>query len=213
MAEWGEDVVDLAFPGEPSIEFGYEIISCIAQKGYCTVAMPDISEDERKSAVAAAQQLPRHYRMKREIEVGYMGMDSNTKLSIRKHDTPKAPLKDTLSRCDRCLTYVALSLKEIPPTELGFVSKSRTNAFVRTSYKDSFEESILTPESLTEIEETQDWTGDVTSFLNFAQSRTLSMLYMLENMGGDIWLYPKDANNEYSVHIPVMPNKMVIFSS
>jgi polyketide synthase-associated protein len=211
VAGYGEDIVDLSFPGEPSTQFGYEIISCIAQKGYCTIAMPDIDEDERRNALAAAQQLPRHYRMKREIEVGYMGLDSNTKVSMRKHDSPKIPLKDTMTRCDRCLTYIALSLNGIPADDLGFVSKSRTNAFVRTSYKDSFEESILTPESLAEIEDTQDWIGDVRSFLNFTQARTLSMLYMLENSGGDVWLYPKDSKQEYSVHVPVIPNKLLIW--
>merc|ERR1719440_2583394 len=162
--------------------------------------MPEIEEDERKRAVAAAQQMPRHYRMKREIEVGYMGLECSTKVAMRKHDTPKTPIKDTLSQADRCLTFMAVSLMEVTQSELGFISKSRTNAFVRTSFKDAFEESLMAPESLTEIEETQDWTGDVTSFLNFAQARTLSMLYMVENEGGDMWLYPKDGNNDYSVH-------------
>jgi len=211
VADWGEDMVDLEFPSEPSTDFGYAVVSCVAQKGYCTVAMPNLDEEERQAVVADAQRLPRHYRMKQEIEAGYMGYDSNTKLSIRKHDTPAVKLKDAMSRCDRCLTHMALSLTEISPGDLGFVCKSRTNAFVRTSYKDSFEESILTPESLNEMEDTADWMGDVTGYLKFAQAKTLSMLYMVENSGGDLWLYPKDGKNAYSVHIPVTPNKMVIF--
>lgn len=206
-----ESAVNLEYPGGPSLQFGYDIVSIVAEQGYCVIQMPESSDDERKELVRDAQLLPRQYRMKQEIEVGYMGFDCSTKIAIRKHDTPKVQVTDTMTRVDRCLTNIALSLNGIPQQDLGFKCKSRTNAFVRTSYKDAFEESILSPESLKEMEETDDWSTDVTSFLTFVQARTLSMLYMVENSGGDIWLYPKDANNTYGVRVPVVPNTLLIF--
>mmetsp|Transcript_40061 Transcript_40061/g.73204 ORF Transcript_40061/g.73204 Transcript_40061/m.73204 type:complete len:1057 (-) Transcript_40061:43-3213(-) len=205
---------DFAWPaeGEVPMVLGEGVAERLWQNGFCVLQM-FIGDEDRKVMADEAEDVPKQYRMKREIEAAYLGIDSNTKVSLRKMDTPKVEVKDAMTSADRSLTALTRLLYELPATSLGLNSpiKHRTNAMLRTSYKDSNEAEELTPESLYIIPDSDDWQGDLRGWANFVCERSMCMLYMIENQGGDIWLYPNDAKNFASVRIPISPGKMLIF--
>merc|ERR1719265_543461 len=93
-----------------------------------------------------ASENTRQYRMKREVESAYLGLESNTKISVRPHDTPTSKIVDVMSSCDRGLTNIAVALGRLPLQEVGFNVTSRTNAFVRMSYNNESEQGEVAPE-------------------------------------------------------------------
>jgi len=203
---------DLMWPadGAFSMSMGSAICSVLADKGYCMVQM-FVSEKDALQMAEQAEEMPRQYRMKREIETAYLGLESSTKVALRAHDTPAVKVTDAMSSCDRCLTNIAVSLGGLPFSEVGFTVKSRTNAFVRVPYTNELEQSEVSPESLSVIDEPNNWDMDITSFIKFTQERTLTMIHMVQNDGGRVFLYPRDAAGKESIQIPISPGKLLLF--
>mmetsp|Transcript_88485 Transcript_88485/g.162129 ORF Transcript_88485/g.162129 Transcript_88485/m.162129 type:complete len:1154 (-) Transcript_88485:228-3689(-) len=203
---------DLVWPadGEVSLAFGSAINSVLGFKGYCMIQM-FMNEADATQMVDDTENIPRQYRMKREVETAYLGLESTTKVALRPHDTPAVQVTDAISSCDRCLTNIAVSLGGLPFSEVGFTVKSRTNAFVRVPYTNELEQSEVSPESLSVIDEPNNWDMDITSFIKFTQERTLTMIHMVQNDGGRVFLYPRDAAGKESIQIPISPGKLLLF--
>mmetsp|Transcript_118714 Transcript_118714/g.218695 ORF Transcript_118714/g.218695 Transcript_118714/m.218695 type:complete len:1161 (+) Transcript_118714:37-3519(+) len=203
---------DLAWPadGAFNLSLASTISRVLAYKGYCMMQM-FASELDALQMAQEAHEIPRQYRMKREIETAYLGLESTTKVALRPHDTPAVQVTDAISSCDRCLTNIAVKLGSLPFSEVGFQVKSRTNAFVRVPYANELEQGELGPESLSVIEEANNWDGDITSYVKFSQERTISMLHLVQNEGGQVFLYPRDAAGKESIQLPISPNKLLLF--
>merc|ERR1740138_1786794 len=77
---------------------------------------------------------------------------------------------------------------------------------------DKNEEDELPSESLQELDESDGgWTGYMEEFVRFSQRRRVSMINMLVNEGGDLWLYPKDKSAGQPIRIPITQNKLFVF--
>lgn len=203
---------DLIWPadGAFSMSMGSAMCSVLAEKGYCMVQM-FLSREDAEQIAEQAEEMPRQYRMKREVETAYLGLESSTKVALRAHDTPAVKVTDAMTSCDRCLTHIAVSFGGLPVNEVGFQVKSRTNAFVRVPYTNELEKSEVSPESLSIIDEPNNWDGDITSFIKFTQERTVSMIHMVQNDGGRVFLYPRDNALRESVQVPISPGKLLLF--
>lgn len=202
---------DLVWPadGAVSLALTSAITEVLSLKGYCVMQM-FLNEGDAKDMVEDADTMPRQYRMKREIESAYLGMETTTKVALRPHDTPSTAVTDAMSSCDRFLTFITVKLGALPTEEVGFRVKSRTNTFVRTPYKNDYERSELAPESLAVLEGAENWDNDVKGFIKFSRTRTISMLHMVQNEGGNVYLYPRDTANQ-SIKIPISSNKLLLF--
>mmetsp|Transcript_109628 Transcript_109628/g.210837 ORF Transcript_109628/g.210837 Transcript_109628/m.210837 type:complete len:1161 (-) Transcript_109628:52-3534(-) len=203
---------DLVWPadGEVSLAFGSAINSVLGFKGYCMIQM-FMNEADATQMVDDTENIPRQYRMKREVETAYLGLESTTKVAIRPHDTPVVRVMDAMTSSDRCLTNVTLALGALPVEEVGFKAKSRTNAFLRVPYSNESEKGEVTPESLQTIQDVKEWDLDVKGLLKFSQARTISMIHFVQNDGGEIFLYPRETQMRESIRLPVSSNKLLLF--
>jgi len=203
---------DLVWPadGEVSLAFGSAINSVLGFKGYCMIQM-FMNEADATQMVDDTENIPRQYRMKREVETAYLGLQSTTKVAIRPHDTPMVRVMDAMTSSDRCLTNVTLALGGLPVPEVGFKAKSRTNAFLRVPYNNESEKSELTPESLQAIPDVQEWDLDVKGLVKFSQARTISMMHLVQNDGGNVFLYPRETKMRESIRLPMSSNKLLLF--
>ena len=74
---------DVAWPldrqGGKVVRFADQVVSALAEKGYCVV-QTYMSREQREEAWRSGQEQERYFfRMKQEVETGYMGFDSNNK--------------------------------------------------------------------------------------------------------------------------------------
>mmetsp|Transcript_75355 Transcript_75355/g.233087 ORF Transcript_75355/g.233087 Transcript_75355/m.233087 type:complete len:1183 (-) Transcript_75355:324-3872(-) len=208
---------DLAWPADAdsTAEFGEMVCAELASKGFCLV-QTFMSAAEREEAIEAAfgdEKEPRaFYRMKQEIEGAYMGYDNFTKIGHMDHDQVEddSDVTNPLEACNRQLSTLGLLLSPLAPSNLGFACNARLNALIRMSIEKA-EEDDLPLESITDEEDAGDWSGYIEGWVRFQQRRKLSMLSMISNEGGDIWLYPKPGFGPSSVRIPVSQNKILLF--
>jgi len=203
---------DLVWPADDdlSLGFGSALNSVLGFKGYCMVQM-FMNRTDSTHMVHEAETIPRQYRMKREVETAYLGLQSTTKVAIRPHDTPMVRVMDAMTSSDRRLTNVTLALGALPVEEVGFKAKSRTNAFLRVPYSNESEKGEVTPESLQTIQDVKEWDLDVKGLLKFSQARTISMIHFVQNDGGEIFLYPRETQMRESIRLPVSSNKLLLF--
>lgn len=206
---------DLAWPegAEATAEFGYAIAQEIAAKGYCVV-QTFMSDKERAEAIEFAigeGQRP-FYRMKQEIEGAYMGYDNHTKIGHMDHDQVEddSDVTNPLEAANRQLSTLGLLLSPLAPSNLGFACNSRLNAMIRMGIERN-EEDDLPLESIADEEDAADWSGYIEGWVRFQQRRKLSMLSMIANDGGDVWLYPKPGFGPKQVKIPITQNKILLF--
>jgi len=106
---------------------------------------------------------------------------------------------------DRELTNMGLLLGPAAESAFGFTPYSRSNALVRTAYP---------PEQLDRpggLEDGDYHNQTVEKFLAWVLRRRLSMLYLVENEGGTLELYPKEHLGMEPVRLPLKSARMVIF--
>jgi polyketide synthase-associated protein len=204
---------DLSWPAgaEATEYFGAQVCEELALKGYCYI-QTFLSDTEKAECMEIAEEDERaFFRMKQEMEAAYMGFDNNTKVSNLEHDMPDVPVKDALDGCNRQMTTLGLLLAPLAPTNLGFTCHGRMNAMIRMSI-DKNEEDDLPTESLKDMYDNTEWGAYVEAYVAFARQRKLSILTLIDNEGGDLWLYPKEEVSGLKVvHLPVSPNKILIF--
>jgi len=188
---------------------GEWITETIASKGYCVVQMFQ-NPNDRESIMAKAKGLSTWHRMKRELEAAYMGSDCNTKIATIGDDAADGLMDGAFRRLERDITQAARLLASVAE-DLGVNVHGRTQSFLRMSYKDQAEQDFITPSALVEMDDSEDWSGDVAAFAAFARTRHLCMIYLIDNEGGDIWFYLKDDVENRCVNIPITKGKLVIF--
>eukprot|EP00971_Amphidinium_carterae_P067948 1344729-Amphidinium_carterae.1 len=122
------------------------------------------------------------------------------------HDAADVDPSDAMGRCVRQMTVTGLLLSTLAPT-LGFDVQSQTNPMVRLP--------ILAHESMAyakhELTEDDIEDGYVEVFLRFCNQRNVSMLYMVDNDGGAVKLYPSDNSSFASTAMPISKNRLLIF--
>nr|AQS99222.1 type I polyketide synthase [Gambierdiscus excentricus] len=220
VKEWlppsaAEGGFDLAWPpgADSSDIFAEMVCQEIAVKGYCLI-QTYMSDKEREEAKAAALQngQRRFYRMKQEIDGAYMGFDNYTKVGHMDSDAAaeEAEPTDPLETCNRQMTTLGLLLTPLAPVNLGFSCHGRLTGLIRMSM-DSKDEDELPVESIMDEEDATEWTANIESWIRFQQRRKLSILCLIANEGGDLWLYPKEGLGPKSVHIPITQNKILVF--
>mmetsp|Transcript_93668 Transcript_93668/g.200944 ORF Transcript_93668/g.200944 Transcript_93668/m.200944 type:complete len:1192 (+) Transcript_93668:79-3654(+) len=204
---------DLAWPAgaEATAYFGDAVTERLIEKGFCLI-QTFMSEKEREEALVTAEPDRKFDRMKQEVESAYMGYENNTKVATMGYDDPDQDAVGALETSNRQMTTLSLLLAPIAPSQLGFSVHGMVNSMIRMSI-DKNEEDELPQESLQELDESADggWTGFVEEFVRFSQRRRVSMINMIANDGGDIWLYPKDKTLGKPVHIPITQNKLLVF--
>lgn len=194
------------------------IIEHLMTKGYCVI-QTSLSAKEREDALDGAEEGRTFQRMKQELEAGYLGFDNNTKVApLRSGEDAAAGAEDfgaqggaetILRACDQQMFMLAMSLGSWTPASLGFSCHGVMNTMVRTSV-DRTEEDDFYPESMWD-DEPDEWTAAAEGYVRFVQRRKLLIMHMIDNSGGELWLYPKGDLESTSVRIPVLPNKLVIF--
>lgn len=209
---------DLMWPGAYATnEFGEIISQNLATKGFCVV-QTSLSRRVRDQAIESAEGedgMRPFSRFPQEIEAAYLGFDNHTKIATLDNDESAYPEEgvDALENCNRMASTAALLLSPFSAT-LGFSCASLQKSMVRMSI-DTMDEDEMFPEALADLmeEEGGDWVTHVHEYVRFAQCRRACVLFMVDNDGGDVWLYPKASvdGQKMSVHIPMAPNKMLIF--
>jgi len=205
---------DVTWPlgAEATVEFGEIVCGELASKGFCLV-QTFMSGAERDEAMEAAfEGETQFYRMKQEIEGAYMGYDNFTKIGSLANNNveEESDITNSLEACNRQLSTLGLLLAPLAPANLGFACNARLNAFVRMSIEKG-EEEDLPIESIMDDDDATEWSGNIEGWLRFEQRKKLSMLSMISNQGGDIWLYPKEGFGPKSIHIPITQNKILLF--
>eukprot|EP00408_Alexandrium_pacificum_P060042 CAMPEP_0171179446 /NCGR_PEP_ID=MMETSP0790-20130122/13260_1 /TAXON_ID=2925 /ORGANISM="Alexandrium catenella, Strain OF101" /LENGTH=1221 /DNA_ID=CAMNT_0011644377 /DNA_START=44 /DNA_END=3709 /DNA_ORIENTATION=+ len=184
--------------------FGQAIAESLQSKGYCVV-QTFVDEAERRDALETANGVKELEEYRQELEVDYMGRKNYTKVKKLKQDTPDDEPEDALGRCNHQLTNLGLLLVPFAPDYLGFNPSAQSKAVARMKFAGKSEADRLAPMPLSDddIEE-----GIVKNHILFMRSRKVCMLYMIDNQGGELFLYPKEGGE---VVMPISKNKLVLF--
>mmetsp|Transcript_11240 Transcript_11240/g.30068 ORF Transcript_11240/g.30068 Transcript_11240/m.30068 type:complete len:1216 (+) Transcript_11240:115-3762(+) len=207
--------------------FAAAVCERLMQKGYCVI-QTFLSTRDRDEALENAEEGREFRRMKQELESAYLGIDNNTKIAslwpadatgvasdpavdLEREVTEEAGPEAVLHACSRQMTDLGVLLSSWAPTQLGFACHSLVSTMVRTSI-DKMEEDELFPESIADVEDEGEAAGLVEGFVRFAARRKLCFISMVENQGGDLWMYPRwDSDARSAARLPITPNKLVVF--
>mmetsp|Transcript_141894 Transcript_141894/g.441134 ORF Transcript_141894/g.441134 Transcript_141894/m.441134 type:complete len:1193 (-) Transcript_141894:145-3723(-) len=206
--EGGFDVAWPSGPESPEV-FAEAVVSCLAEKGYCLIQM-FTSAKIRKAASEETRDLDDWRLPTKELEVPYLGYDNSTKYANLPDDSLDREPQDALSRCDRTLTNLGLFVTPTLESLLGFRIWGRRSGMVRVPLGGSTEESLLRPRGLEDDD--YDPGGKVYGHINFLERRKLQVMYMVQNGGGNVWLYP-NANlgtDMRNVKLPITENKLLV---
>ncbi|CAK9000089.1 unnamed protein product [Durusdinium trenchii] len=224
---------DVAWPLDRSrtgkaMRFADSVVGALAEKGYCVI-QTFMTKRQRADAWHSGQEQERYFfRMKQEVESGYMGFDSNNKIAWLQERREEQSNPDGLSYPEdeeldnkafeeSQLLFRDLATDIAPMTPaIGVTFSYIMNPFLRMSMTRNEEEDYL-PESVRDMmqEEGSGWSGPLQEYIFFAKRRRLGLLHMIENKGGEIWFYPKDGSYlpgaRRSMKIPATQNKILIF--
>jgi len=224
-----DDVYDVVWPdADSSSRFGEVVVAALASKGYCVI-QTGLSDEEREAAWRSAQEQDRYFfRMKQEVETGYMGFDSNNKVAWLKERREEQSNPDGLNYpedeeldnkafdgSEKLFTDLATAIAPLTPT-LGVSFSYIMNPLLRVSMTKNEEEDYL-PESVRDMMQDPDsgWTVPVQEYLFFSRRRRLCVMHLIEADGGEVWFYPKDGSflsgGKRSMRVPAAPNKLLIF--
>jgi len=228
--EGGFDVVwplDRSQPGKV-MRFADGVVSALADRGFCVI-QTFMSAEEREAAWRSGQEQDRYFfRMKQEVETGYMGFDSNNKIAWLQERREEQSNPDRLSYPEdeeldnKAFDGSQLLFRDLA-TDIGALTPSIgvsfsyiMNPLLRMSMTKNEEEDYL-PESVRDMmqDEGSGWSGPLQEYIFFSKRRRLGLLHLIENHGGEIWFYPKDGSYlsgaQRSMRIPATDNKILIF--
>lgn len=203
---------------EPVREFegnlGEVVSEALGSQGYCLIPMP-LSEEDREALLDSVKDEERSFfRFPQEVEVGYMGFESHTKvawLPLRQGgDGYDDEEQGVIGDCDRKLTDIATKVGSYAPRTTGITCDGRMAGLLRMTMTRN-DEDDLQPESLRDIAQDSDgnWTGPLQEYLLFIRRRKLCLLWILSGEHGDIWFYPKDGSSYFRE--PVSQDTLVVF--
>lgn len=207
---------DVAWSTELSSKaFAEKVAEVIFKKGYCYIQMEselEPEEDNRREMMEAARARTDWTLPKPEFETAFLGYGSKSKVAWL--DDGLKPSGDA-SEPDPVLHYTrsvgTLSLIMLPTVRdmLGFKPGTHlSGTMLRMPLGGAWEDNQLEQELLTEEEVQKGW---VENHLDFIQRRKLCMMYMIENNGGSIELYPRPDLNEAPITLPVSKGKLLVF--
>jgi len=239
LREWSppaaeEGGFDVAWPAvddassRAAIHFAEAVFSALSQKGFCVI-QTYMSDEERAAAWESAQEQDRDFfRLKQEVETGYMGFASNNKVAWLQErreeesnpDGLNYPEEDEIDNrafagSQQLINRLGASIGHLVPA-LGVSFGYVMTPLLRLSMTKNEEEDYL-PESVRDMVDDPDsgWTSPIQEFIYFEKRRRLCVLHLIENHGGDIWFYPKEgaylAGGRRSMRIPATQNKLLIF--
>lgn len=184
--------------------FALAVAESLQTKGYCVV-QTFVDPSERQDALSNANNVKELEEYRQELEPDYMGRKNYTKVKKLKQDLPDSEPEDALERVNHQLTNLGLLLVPYAPDYLGFSPSAQSKAVARMRFAGKAEADRLAPTPLTDddIEE-----GLVKNHIMFMQTRKVCMLYMVDNEGGELFLYPKEGGE---VMLPIGKNKLVLF--
>mmetsp|Transcript_62753 Transcript_62753/g.149865 ORF Transcript_62753/g.149865 Transcript_62753/m.149865 type:complete len:879 (-) Transcript_62753:114-2750(-) len=220
-AEWPLD-------GQPTARFAEQVVAALANKGYCVI-QTNMSDDAREAAWKSAQEQDRDFfRMKQEVETGYMGFDSNNKIAWLQERREEQSNPDGLKYPeDEELNNAAFDASQLlfrdlatsigpMAVSIGVTFSYIMNPLLRMSMTKNEEEDYL-PESVRDMMQDpgSGWSAPLQEYIFFARRRRLGLLHLIENQGGEIWFYPREQNflpgAQRSMRISCTQNTLLIF--
>jgi polyketide synthase-associated protein len=199
-------------------------------KGFCVVQM--LMEDGVSTAALEMANELKFGSLPDEFADEYLGVDSNSKVAWLPYEVAGADGNekkgmatydfedlgpdvrtddlDALSMCDKAMTNVGALLWPFTPEfedEAGFFCYGRTNPLVRASI-----ESGELKEVKSTVVEVVPASGDTETHLSFVDTKKLSMMFLIENEGGDLMLTPNGEAYDFTeTTIKITRNTMIIF--
>jgi len=199
---------DVAWPGvEPAARevFADTVGECLASRGYC-VAQLFTARSVRESAREEARRRPAFERLRAEFAEGYLGTDSATTCGVLDTDLPDRVPVDGLAYCDQDLTSVGQLIAPVASEVLGFGVYGRTSAIVRATPAETVQAQPLPTLGDDELHD-----GRVESFIAWLLRRRLCLLYLIDNSGGTLELFPKEHLQMKPVRLPLQRSRLVLF--
>jgi len=215
-------VIDRGQPGKATMHFAEAVSNALADKGYCFI-QTFTSDEDREAAWESAQDEDREFfRMKQEVETGYMGFDSNNKVAWLKDEASNPDelrypdLDDSaFENCHKNMEDLGSALQN-SVKHLNISYNYVMNPLLRVSMTKNEEEDYL-PESVRDMMSDPDgsWTLPIQEYLYWTRRRRLCAMQLFKSEGGHIWFYPKDqaflAGGRTSMRVPATENKLLIF--
>jgi len=220
-------VVDRGQPGKATMRFAEAVSDALASKGFCVIQTFTSCQEQEAAWESAEEQDREFFRMKQEVETGYMGFDSNNKVAWLKDNEadsnpdglnyPENEQMDNsaFDRCQKNIEDLGSALQSFVKP-LGISYNYVMNPLLRMSMTKNDEEDYL-PESVRDMMHETDgsWTLPLQEYLYWSRRRRLCVMQLFENNGGHIWFYPKEqaflAGGRTSMRVPATPNKLLIF--
>lgn len=189
--------------------FGEAVATCLARKGYCVVQMYVPSKLRREAADVAGDFPDLQDQLRQELESAYLGSGTQTRVTVLPPDEPDADIEDALSLLRRQLTNAFLALTPFTPDFLGYEVWSWTSPWARMVGDGDIEPS----RALTDMDVLR---GHVASYERFMTGRKTCALYMVQNSGGEIQLFPRHGSDMAQagigeVTLPIAKNRLLLF--
>nr|AQS99310.1 type I polyketide synthase [Gambierdiscus excentricus] len=185
-------------------EFSVRVADTIRKKGYVVVQMFG-SDELRQEAVKAARERDDFVLPKPEFEESFLGREANSKVSSVRQGEPTTAIEF----CNLQVKQMATALFGVTEDFFGFTPDNyRSGTMVRVPLQSQDERRELSPWPLQQAEVDD---GLVENQLDFIQRRKLCIMYLVENRGGTLELYPRQDLRQPDVVLPLTPNKIVVF--
>mmetsp|Transcript_75292 Transcript_75292/g.220763 ORF Transcript_75292/g.220763 Transcript_75292/m.220763 type:complete len:1201 (-) Transcript_75292:69-3671(-) len=209
----GNEDFDVSWTTELSTKaVAQSVAETVFKKGYCVIQMESDfePEDPRQSAMTASKARADWTLPKPEFECSFLGYGSKSKV-VWLDDLPKPsdpepdPLLHYTQRVGALSTILLPAVREV----LGFRPGTHlSGTLLRMPLGGSWGDRELEQEALSEEEVRKGW---VEKHLDFVQRRRLCMMYMIDNSGGTVELYPRPELNEQPIALPVTKGKLLVF--
>lgn len=192
--------------------FSWDVAKMLSRQGWCLVECI-VSEQTRKDALQQARGLEGFHGPKRELMVDYLGRGGSGKITTLPEvlvdpATGQLPT-DPLSSLDFKMEELAAELAALAPSFMDTRCAGRSPSTVWLPFEDRAETQRLRGEPISE--EDVD-AGLLEDHLTFIRHRKLGFMWLVENDGGDLLLFPREDIAELQpVRLPVSTNKLLIY--
>eukprot|EP00439_Symbiodinium_sp_Y106_P085191 s2025_g27.t2 len=196
------ELAEVLWPGDISTDFADEVVSILLQRGYCKVRAPVL--EQRSMVVDMARRKASFALPHMELEEGFLGRRSRSKVAFLAEELCEEPLKGCIDTMSNLADAVALRMGR----ELGFEPLPQLQQLLLREPLARGERSSLSPGPLSDEEAER---GLVEQYVGFLRSRRLCVLYVLEAQKGCLELYPHGAKT--ALKVPVLADTLVLFRS
>lgn len=196
------ELAEVLWPGDISTDFADEVVSILLQRGYCKVRAPVL--EQRSMVVDMARRKASFALPHMELEEGFLGRRSRSKVAFLAESESEEPLKGCIDTMSNLADAVGLRMGR----ELGFEALPRLQQLLLREPLARGERSSLSPGPLSDEEVER---GLVEQYVSFLRTRRLCVLYVLEAQKGCLELYPQGAKT--ALKVPVSAGTLVLFRS